>query len=114
MPALIVSSTTEVGMDLGAEGRASARSDVPEARSGARWRVRTVDDPPAGAGGAIASRWPMLASCLLAVRWLAMQVDLGRSPRTVEAYARALVDYLGSCERRGLDVTAVGRGEIAG
>jgi integrase/recombinase XerD len=43
-----------------------------------------------------------------------MQSDLGRSTRTVDAYARALVDYLGYCERRGLEVAAVERGEIAG
>jgi site-specific recombinase XerD len=48
------------------------------------------------------------------VRWLVLQRMAGRSPRTVEAYARSLVDYLGWCERAGVDVAGVGRGEIAG
>jgi integrase/recombinase XerD len=107
MPALIVSSTTEVEMDLGSEGRANARSDEPEARSGAGWRVRAAVDTP------VAARWPELGSCRWAARWLMLQADLGRSPRTVDAYARALVDYLRFCERGSLNVAAVGRGEIA-
>jgi site-specific recombinase XerD len=40
--------------------------------------------------------------------------DLGRSPRTVEAYARSLVDYLRFCERDRVEVAAAGRAEIAG
>ena len=42
-----------------------------------------------------------------------MQRDLGRSPRTVQAYARSLVDYLRFCERRASSADA-GRAEIAG
>jgi site-specific recombinase XerD len=61
----------------------------------------------------LAARWPQLASCPFALRWLALQGDLGRSPRTVGAYARALVDYLRFCEGRSLEVTAVRHGEIA-
>jgi hypothetical protein len=68
----IVSSATEVGMDQGPEGRANARSDEPEARSAAGWRVRAAAAPP------VVARWPELASCPLAGRWLAMQADLGR------------------------------------
>jgi integrase/recombinase XerD len=94
-------------MDQGPEGRANARSDEPEASSAAGWRVRAATDPP------VAPRWPELASCPLAGRWLVLQADLGRSPRTVDAYARALVDYLRFCERRGLEAAVVGRGEIA-
>jgi site-specific recombinase XerD len=48
------------------------------------------------------------------VRWLELQVNVGRSPRTVEAYARSLVDYLGYCERAGVVVVAAGRAQIAG
>ena len=36
--------------------------------------------------------------------------DLGRSPRTVDAYARSLVDYLRFCERHDVDVVACGAG----
>jgi len=42
------------------------------------------------------------------------QQDLGRSPRTVDAYARSLVDYLRFCARGDIDVVGVGRAEIAG
>jgi integrase/recombinase XerD len=77
--------------------------------------VRATDDPRGLARDAASGvRWPLLASCPVALRWLRLQADLGRSPRTIDAYARSLVDYLGYCERRGLDVAAVGRGEIAG
>ena len=110
MPALITSSTEEVGMDLGPEDRAIARSDEPEARSAARWRGRAARGIPEG----IAERWPALASNSIAIRWLVLQQDIGRSPRTVEAYARSLVDYLGWCDRAGVDALAAGRGEIAG
>jgi integrase/recombinase XerD len=97
-------------MDQGPEGRANTRSDEPEARSAAGWRVRAAADPPVTM---VAARWPELESCGLAGRWLVLQADLGRSPRTVDAYARALVDYLRFCERGSLDVAAVGHGEIA-
>src|SRR5450755_3679931 len=106
MPSLITASTEEVGMDQGPEDRVIARSDEPEARSAARWRGRAV--------GATPERWPVLASCCWAARWLDLQRDLGRSPQTVQAYARSLVDYLDYCERAGVDVVAAGRAEIAG
>ncbi|HEY1517162.1 MAG TPA: tyrosine-type recombinase/integrase [Solirubrobacteraceae bacterium] len=41
------------------------------------------------------------------------QQDLGRSPRTVDAYARSLVDYLRFCARHDVDVVGAGRAEIA-
>lgn len=43
-----------------------------------------------------------------------MQRDLGRSPQTVQAYARSLVDYLDYCERAGVDVFGAGRADVAG
>ena len=107
---VITASTWEVGMDLVPEDRASARSDEPEARSAARWRGRAAGSTPAG----LAERWPLLASCPLAVRWLELQRDLGRSPRTIDAYARSLVDYLRFCERHGVEVVEAGRADIAG
>ena len=60
------------------------------------------------------ARWPELGFCPLAVRWLVWQQDLGRSPRTVDAYGRSLVDYLRFCERNDVDVVGAGRGEVAG
>jgi integrase/recombinase XerD len=116
-------------MGLSAEGRASARSDEPEARSAARWRVHADRDAPApedarlpdfsevgvplGASDAIVQRSPRLGGCPLALQWLGLLADLGRSPRTVSAYARSLNDYLGFCERQGHDLASVGRAEVA-
>jgi integrase/recombinase XerD len=53
-----------------------------------------------------AGRWRR-GGCLL-------QRDLGRSPRTIEAYARSLLDFRRFCERHRVDVVGVGRGEIGG
>ena len=97
-------------MGLAGEDRAIAGSDEPEARSDARWRGR----PSATTPEAIVERWLALALMPTAVRWLEVQRDLGRSPRTVEAYARSLVDYLAWCERERVDVVSAGRAEIAG
>jgi site-specific recombinase XerD len=110
MPALMTASIEEVGMDQGSDERAIARSDEPEARSAARWRGRAVGATP----DALIERWPVLASCSWAPRWLDVQRDLGRSPQTVQAYARSLVDYLDYCERAGVDVVAAGRADVAG
>lgn len=62
---------------------------------------------------AVATRWPAIASCSDALVWLEIQVDLGLSPRTVEAYARALTDYLTVCDRDGIEPLTADRSEIA-
>ena len=110
MRVLITVSTWEVLMGLAEDDRAIARSDEPEARSAARWRGRAATGTP----DALVGRWPELASCRWAARWLGVQRDLGRSPQTVQAYARSLVDYLDYCERAGVDVVGAGRADIAG
>ena len=61
-------------MDQGSEERAIARSDEPEARSAARWRGRAGGEAPRG----LVERWPALGSCPIAVRWLALQVNVGQ------------------------------------
>jgi site-specific recombinase XerD len=101
------------------QGCAGARSDEPEARSAARWRVQDADgrgpvEPAAGGAGALVSRWPALGRCPEALGWLSMLGDLGRSPRTVDSYSRAVADFLGFCERAGLEPLRVGRAGIAG
>jgi hypothetical protein len=35
--------------------------------------------------------------------WLDIQVDLGLTPRTIDAYARELTDYLTMCARGAVD-----------
>jgi integrase/recombinase XerD len=110
MRLVITASTREVEMGLVPKDRASARSDEPEARNDARWRERGLPETLE----AIAARWPALASNPMAIRWLALQRDLGRSARTVEAYAGSLTDYLAYCQRQRVDVEQAGRPEIAG
>jgi site-specific recombinase XerD len=39
--------------------------------------------------------------------------DLGRAPRTIDAYARGLAEYLGMCERAGIDPLTANRAHIA-
>jgi integrase/recombinase XerD len=58
-------------------------------------------------------RWPVLARYPVALTWLGIQTDLGLAPRTVEAYARGLTDYLLVCEQEGIDPLTAGRVEIA-
>jgi hypothetical protein len=41
-------------------------------------------------------RYPQVATVPRAREWLAMQVDLGRAPNTVDAYGRGLNDFLGT------------------
>jgi integrase/recombinase XerD len=52
-------------------------------------------------------KWPVLGRHERAAGWLHVWTDLGRAPRTVDAYARGLAEYLEVCERDGVDpVTA--------
>jgi integrase/recombinase XerD len=60
---------------------------------------------------ALADRWPLLASCPETIAWLVLQTDLGLAPRTLEAYARGLAEYLGVCKRDGKDPVGVSRAE---
>ncbi|MFJ5725719.1 tyrosine-type recombinase/integrase [Streptomyces sp. NPDC093149] len=41
--------------------------------------------------------------------WLLVWCDLGRAPRTIDAYARGLAKYLAVCEREGVDPPVSGR-----
>ncbi len=46
--------------------------------------------------------------------WLSIWANLGWAPRTLEAYARGLDDFLSFCARETVDPLAAGRAEIAG
>ena len=50
-----------------------------------------------------ADRWPVLGRHERAAEWLRVWADLGRAPRTIDAYARGLAEYLRVCERDGTD-----------
>jgi integrase/recombinase XerD len=45
--------------------------------------------------------------------WLGVWADLGRAPRTLDAYARGLAGFLAACERDGVDPEAAGRVQVA-
>ena len=58
-------------------------------------------------------KWPVLRRHERALEWLHIWVDLGRAPRTMDAYARGLAEYLLVCEREGIDPVAATRAQIA-
>jgi integrase len=60
-----------------------------------------------------ARRWPPLARCPEAFEWVRVQADLGLAPRTLEAYARGLADYLAVCVREEIDPLNASRAEVA-
>ena len=58
-------------------------------------------------------KWPVLGRHERAAQWLGIWTDLGRAPRTIDAYARGLAEFLLVCEREGVDPAVATRGEIA-
>ena len=48
-----------------------------------------------------------------AAEWLRIWTNLGRSPRTIDAYARGLAEYLQVCEWEGLDPLTATRAHVA-
>ncbi|MFD5631117.1 tyrosine-type recombinase/integrase [Streptomyces sp. NPDC127072] len=61
----------------------------------------------------VTEKWPVLGRHERAAGWLQMWCDLGRAPRTIDAYARGLAEYLVVCEREGVDLLVAGRAHIA-
>ena len=64
--------------------------------------------------GAWCGKWPVLKRHERAVEWLGIWADLGRAPRTIDAYGRGLAEYLEACERDGIDPLAATRAQVAG
>lgn len=61
-------------------------------------------------------RWdyyPRVACIEPARRWVELLVKLQKAPKTVDAYARGLDDFIGVCERADLSLIEATRGEIA-
>jgi site-specific recombinase XerD len=58
-------------------------------------------------------KWPVLGRHEQAAVWLHVWADLGRAPRTMDAYARGLAEYLEMCERVGVDPLSADRAHIA-
>jgi hypothetical protein len=62
---------------------------------------------------ALVAKWPVLGRHERALEWLRIWTDLGRSPRTIDAYARGLAEYLQVCEREGIDPRTATRAHVA-
>ena len=58
-------------------------------------------------------RWPVLAAVPPALAWLGMRSDLGIAPRTLDAYARSLSEYLAFCAELGADPVQARREHVA-
>jgi site-specific recombinase XerD len=58
-------------------------------------------------------KWPVLGRHERAAEWLRVWTDLGKAPRTIDAYARGLAEYLEMCERAGIDPAMASRADIA-
>jgi integrase/recombinase XerD len=58
-------------------------------------------------------KWPVLGRHDQAAEWLRVWTDLGRAPRTIDAYARGLAEYLQVCERENVDPVAASRAHVA-
>jgi site-specific recombinase XerD len=64
-------------------------------------------------GAVVLEKWPVLGRHELAAEWLGVWTDLGRAPRTIDAYARGLAEYLVMCEREGVDPLVANRAHAA-
>ncbi len=62
-----------------------------------------------GAEGEVAGAGPARAGSV----WLQIWADLGRAPRTIDAYARGLAEYLLMCEREDVDPVTATRAHVA-
>lgn len=58
-------------------------------------------------------RYPAVAQDPLARRWIETQVLLGLAPNTIDAYARALQDFLACCQRNAIQPREATRDDIA-
>ena len=58
-------------------------------------------------------KWPVLGRHDQAAGWLRIWTDLGRAPRTIDAYARGLAEYLELCERESVGPVTANRAHVA-
>jgi site-specific recombinase XerD len=58
-------------------------------------------------------KWSVIGRHEQAATWLQMWTDLGWAPRTIDAYARGLAEYLVVCEREGVDPVTANRAHVA-
>ena len=62
---------------------------------------------------ALGRKWPILGRHERAAEWLGVWSDLGRAPRTIDAYARGLAEYLAMCDRVGVDPITANKAHVA-
>jgi integrase/recombinase XerD len=65
------------------------------------------------AAAVLEHKWPVFGRHERAGEWLRVWTDLGRAPRTIDAYARGLAEYLQVCEREGVDPVTANRAHVA-
>ena len=70
-------------------------------------------DGVCGMPEAVETKWPVLALHERALEWLRIWTDMGRAPRTIDAYSRGLAEYLQVCEREGIDPLTATRAHVA-
>ena len=63
--------------------------------------------------GSLEERFPALATSPPALAWLRMRADLGLAPRTLDAYARGLSEYLTFCTECAVEPVEAGRDHVA-
>ena len=56
------------------------------------------------AAARLEDKWPC-SSDMIRGGWLRVWTDLGRAPRTIDAYARGLAEFLQVCEHNDIDPT---------
>ncbi len=64
--------------------------------------------------GILWDRFPAVERLSEGKQWLDIQHMLGLAPNTMDAYGRALEDFLGWCERRSVAATSASRADVAG
>ncbi|MFI5541703.1 tyrosine-type recombinase/integrase [Nocardia sp. NPDC051900] len=75
-------------------------------------RSRAVCEAGLAATG-LEEKWPVLGRHERAAEWLQVWTDLGRAPRTIDAYARGLAEFLRVCEDHGVDPVVANRADVA-
>jgi integrase/recombinase XerD len=65
------------------------------------------------AAARLEDKWPVLGRHERAAGWLRVWTDLGRAPRTIDAYARGLAEFLQVCEHNDIDPVTANRADVA-
>ena len=94
-------------------GSSRSRSSLWEGGGEGTLSVDSVDNLRRVENREATGRWPAVARHPMAAAWLKLQVQLGLASRTIDAYGRALADYLTVCERDCIDPLTADRAEIA-